>query len=80
LNGNKREAAMRFVDGALQVVLTLLIIELGWGVAVLVASLFSSMSVFYAVGGVATAGSIFVSLHYFTQETELERKEYPDNF
>jgi hypothetical protein len=62
---------MSFLDGALQIVLTLLIIELGWGVAVLVAWFFHSIIVFYAIGSVVTAGSVIGAIYYFylTEET-----------
>jgi hypothetical protein len=63
---------MSFLDGALQIVLTLLIIELGWGVAVLVAWFFHSIIVFYAIGSVVTAGSVIGAIYYLylTEETE----------
>jgi hypothetical protein len=66
---------MSFLDGALQVVLTLLIIELGWGIAVLVALVFHSMIVFYAIGSVVTAGSVIGAIYYFylAQENEPTR-------
>jgi hypothetical protein len=64
----------------LQVLLTLLIIELGWGIAVLVAWLFGSIIVFYAVGLIATGGSLVGAFYYFTGETALEREEPPDIF
>jgi hypothetical protein len=67
---------MSFYDGpyslALQVLTTLLIIELGWGIAVLVAWWFSSVIVFYAVGLVATAVSIFCAAYYFTGEQTIQ--------
>jgi hypothetical protein len=67
---------MSFYDGpyslALQVLTTLLIIELGWGIAVLVAWWFSSLIVFYAVGLVATAVSIVCAAYYFTGEQTIQ--------
>jgi hypothetical protein len=69
-DGNKREAAMSSLDGALRVVLTLLIIEFGWGIAVLVGMFFHSIIVFYAIGSVVTAGSVIG-----TEETEPEGDE-----
>jgi hypothetical protein len=54
----------------LQVVTTLLVIELGWGIAVLVAWWFSSFTVFYAVGLVGTAVSIVCAAYYFTGENK----------
>jgi hypothetical protein len=57
---------MSVIDGpygvALQVLLTLLVIELGWGIAVLVAWLFGSIVAFYAVGSAATVSFIIASL------------------
>jgi hypothetical protein len=65
---------MNFHDGPysliLQLLTTLLIIELGWGIALLVAWWFSSFTVFYAVGLVATAVSIVCAAYYFTVETK----------
>jgi hypothetical protein len=69
---------MSFLDGALQVVLTLLIIELGWGIAVLVAWVFHSMIVFYAIGSVLTAGSVGISFYVFAEETARDREEPTD--
>jgi hypothetical protein len=64
---------MSFYDGpyslTLQILTTLLIIELAWGIALLVAWWFSSFTVFYAVGLVATAVSIVCAAYYFTGET-----------
>jgi hypothetical protein len=63
---------MSFLDGALQVLLTLFIIEVGWGIAVLVAWFVHSMIVFYAIGSVVTAGSVIGAIYYFylTEEPE----------
>jgi hypothetical protein len=74
---------MSVIDGpygvALQVLLTLLVIELGWGIAVLVAWLFGSIVAFYAVGSAATVSFIIASLfYYFEAETTREREEPPD--
>jgi hypothetical protein len=70
---------MSIYDGpyslALQVLATLLIIELGWGIAVLVAWWFSSFTVFYAVGLVATAVSVVCAAYYFTGERYDELRE-----
>jgi hypothetical protein len=73
--GTKRDVPMSFLDGALQVVLTLLIIEIGWGIAVLVAWVFHSVIVFYAVGSVVTAGSVIGAIYsfYLREETEPTR-------
>jgi hypothetical protein len=73
----RREAAMSFLDGALRFVLTLLIIEVGWGIAVLVGMFFHSIVVFYAIGSVVTAGSVIVAIYYvyLTEETEPEGDE-----
>jgi hypothetical protein len=66
---------MSFPDGpyslALQVLFTLLIIEVRWGIAVLVAWFFHSIVIFYAVGSVVTAGSVIGAIYYFylTEET-----------
>ncbi len=64
---------MSIYDGpyslALQILTTLLVIELAWGIALLVAWWFSSFTVFYAVGLVATAASIICVAYYFTGET-----------
>jgi hypothetical protein len=64
---------LSFYDGpyslTLQILTTLLIIELGWGIAVLLAWWFSSFTAFYAVGLVATAASIICAAYYFTGET-----------
>jgi hypothetical protein len=76
--GNKRDVAMNFVDRALQVVLTLLIIELGWGIAVLIAWAFHSIIVFYAVGLIATAGSVGFSFHYFAEAPTRQSEEPTD--
>jgi hypothetical protein len=57
---------------ALQVVLTLLIIELSWVIAVLVALLFNSMVIFYSIGLVATGGSIVCSYYYFSHDLTAE--------
>jgi hypothetical protein len=63
---------MSFLDGALQVVLTLLIMGVGWGIAVLVPWFFHSMIVFYAVGSVVTVGSVIGAIYcfYLTEEAE----------
>jgi hypothetical protein len=67
---------MSFLDGPyslpLLVVLTLLIIEVGWGIALLVAWFFHSIMAFYAIGSVVTAGSLIGAIYYFhpTGETE----------
>jgi hypothetical protein len=70
---------MSFLDGALQVVLTLLIIEVGWGIAVLVAWFFHSMIVFYSIGSVLTTGSVIGAICYFylTKETGQEAAKEP---
>jgi hypothetical protein len=62
---------MSFLDGALRVVVTLLIIEVGWGIAVLVGVLFHSIIVFYAIGSVVTAGLVIGAIYsfYLTEET-----------
>lgn len=80
---NKRDVAVSLLDGPyslpLLIVLTLLIIEFEWAIAVFVGWFFSSIIVFYAVGLVATAVSIIgASFNYLTQHTELERKEPPN--
>jgi hypothetical protein len=68
---------MSFLDGALRVVVTLLIIEVGWGIAVLVGMLFHSIIVFYAIGSVVTAGPVIGAIYsfYLTAETEPEGHE-----
>jgi hypothetical protein len=68
---------MSFLDGALRVLVTLLIIEVGWGIAVLVGMLFHSIIVFYAIGSVVTAGLVIGAIHafYLTEETEPEGHE-----
>jgi hypothetical protein len=69
---NKRKVARSFLDGALRVVVTLLIIEVGWGIAVLVGVLFHSIIVFYAIGSVVTAGLVIGAIYsfYLTEETK----------
>jgi hypothetical protein len=63
---------MSFLDGALRVLVTLLIIEVAWGIAVLVGMLFHSIIVFYAIGSVVTAGLVIGAIYSFslTEETE----------
>jgi hypothetical protein len=68
---------MSFLDGGLRVVVTLLIIEVGWGIAVLVGMLFHSIIVFYAIGSIVTAGLVIGAIYsfYLTAETEPEGHE-----
>jgi hypothetical protein len=68
---------MSFLDGGLRVVVTLLIIEVGWGIAVLVGMLFHSIIVFYAIGSIVTAGLVIGAIYsfYLTEETEPEGHE-----
>jgi hypothetical protein len=47
------------------------IIELAWGIALLLAWWFSSFTVFYAVGLVVTAASTICAAYYFTGETNI---------
>jgi hypothetical protein len=72
ISADHKDVATNVIDPpyrlALQVVLTLLIIELGWVMAVLVALLFNSMVIFYAIALVATAGSIICSYYYFSHD------------
>jgi hypothetical protein len=72
---------MSFYDGpyslTLRILTTLLIIELAWGIALLVAWWFSSFTVFYAVGLVTTAVSVVgAAYYYFTGERYNEPGEY----
>jgi hypothetical protein len=53
--------------------LTLLIIELGWGIAVLVAWVFHSM-----IDPVLTAGSVGISFYVFAEKTARDREEPTD--
>jgi hypothetical protein len=76
---------MSFRDGpyalTLHVLMTLLIIEVEWGIAVFIGWFFSSLVVFYAVGSAATVSFIIASLfYYFEAETTRERQERPDIF
>jgi hypothetical protein len=70
------DSAMSFLDGpyglTLHVLMTMLIIELEWGIAVFIWWFFSSLVVFYSVGLVATAVSIISAAYYFTDETKDE--------
>jgi hypothetical protein len=73
---------MIFRDGpyalTLHVLMTLLIIEFQWGIAMFIGWFFSSLIVFYAIGLVATIVSIIgAASYYLTRQTELEEKEPP---